>query len=98
MTSTTTASPVAATTKKGTDMTQVRTTFTPDTVLDVPDAEADSLQGQGLLHSREHGTGPLPEGLKPWRGVAEAEVVVSPELAPSEVAPTPEPATTKKKG
>ena len=98
MTSTTTASPVAATTKKGTDMTQVRTTFTPDTVIDVPDAEADSLQGQGLLHSREHGTSPLPEGLKPWRGVDEAEVVVSPDLAAeAEVAPTPEP-TAKKKG
>jgi hypothetical protein len=98
VTSITTASPVAATTKKGTDMTQVRTTFTPDTVIDVPDAEADSLQGQGLLFSREHGTGPLPEGLKPWRSADADEVIVSPDrAAEAEVASTPD-SNTKKKG
>jgi len=98
VTATTTASQVAATTKKGTDMTKVRTTFTPDTVLDVPADEADSLQQQGLLHSREHESGtPVPKGLEPWKGAPEESVVVSPDLAPAEVTTAPE-LTTKKKG
>lgn len=77
-------------------MTQVRTAFTPDTVIDVPDAEADQLQAQGLLHSREHPAGTeVPKDLKPWRGEGAAtqgeggDVVTDAE--PTET-------TTKKKG
>lgn len=49
-------------------MTKVRTTFNPGLVLEVDDTELVDLERQGLLHSREHGTSPLPEGLAPWRG------------------------------
>lgn len=98
MTSTATTNRPPLTTKKGTDMTKVRTTFTPDTVIDVPSDEADSLQGQGLLHSREHDAGTeVPAGLEPWRGAPEADVVASPDPAPAEVATAPD-STTKKKG
>lgn len=74
--------------------TKVRTTFTPDTVLEVGDAELIDLKRQGLLHSHE----PLSDELKayfpksaasqkPWKD-GKAETVDPGQLSAPDVADT----------